>query len=68
MKFNINWVDCGECVNTETVSRFTATEILKGYGMEESASAVLLARMVKGYPVRIADCGGYDLIIMKVEG
>ena len=68
MKFSINWVDCGEIVNSETVGMFTATEILKGYGMEGSASAVLLARMVKGYPVRIADCGGYDLLIMKVEG
>ena len=68
MKYNINWFDCGECVNSETVSRFLATEILKGYGMEESASALLLVRMVKGYPVRIPDCGGYDLIMMKVEG
>lgn len=68
MKFNINWADCGEIVNSETVSMFTATEILKGYGMEESSACVLLCRIVNPYPVVIRDCGGYTLIIMKVEG
>lgn len=68
MKFNINWVDCGEIVNSETVGMFTATEILKGYGMEESSACVLLHRIVNPYPVVIRDCGGYTLIIMKVEG
>ena len=68
MKFIINWVDCGEVVNSETVSKFTATEILKGYGMEESSVCLLLARMVKDFPVMILDRGGYDLTMVKVEG
>lgn len=68
MKFNINWADCGEIVNSETVGMFTAMEILKGYGMEASSACVLLHRIVNPYPVIIRDCGGYTLTIMKVEG
>lgn len=68
MKYIVNWFDCGVCVNSETVSGFTVTEILKGYGIEESASAILLAEMVIGYHVSLTDCGGYDLLMMKAEG
>lgn len=68
MKYLMQWFDCGVCVNSETVSGFTVTEILKGYGVEESASAILIARMVLGYHVSIDNCGGYELLMMKVEG
>ena len=64
----LNWEDCGECANAEKVNAFTLTQLLKGYGMEEDATALVLATVEREEITTVHDCDGYKLVIMKVEG
>lgn len=63
----LNWEDCGECVNAEKVNAFTLTQLLKGYGMEEDATALLIAKVDREEIATVHNCDGYKLIIMKVR-
>lgn len=67
MKYNINWVDCGKVVKSETMNMSAATEILKDYGMEENSARVFLHRIVNPYPVVSYDRNKCTLIVMKVK-
>lgn len=64
----LNWEDCGECANAEKVNAFTLTQLLKGYGMEEGAAALLIAKVDREEIATVHNCDGYKLVIMKVEG
>lgn len=68
MKFLVRWVDCEEVVAVETVGTVAMMDILKAHKFDESSACLLLCRMVAGYPIKILDMFGNDLIIEKVEG
>lgn len=64
----LNWEDCGECANAEKVNAFTLTQLLKGYGIEEDATALLMEEVEQEEIATVHDCDGYKLVIMKVKG
>lgn len=68
MKFVVRWVDCEEIVETETMGMVCLMDVLKAHGLAEGDACLLLCRMVKGYPVKVLDPLGYDLLLEKVEG
>lgn len=68
MKFVVRWMDCDETVETETMGMVALMDVLKAHSLAEGDASLLLYRMVKGYPVKVLDPFGYDLVLEKVEG
>lgn len=68
MKFLARWYDMDEIVDVALVSYFHAVRMLKNEGMEESAVALLLCRMVVNGTLTMNTDDGYKVVVQKVEG